>query len=70
MQAVEGQELPHTASRIMLLAEECGRLLQAQSELYLPVLVPYLPSAPQVAALRVHQIFGEQLLPWLGTGAA
>ena len=68
LQAVEVQELPHKATHILLLAEECGRLLHAHFELFLPVLSPYLSNSSQVVALRMHQVFGEQLLPWLGTG--
>lgn len=68
--SIEQQELPHPAVRILLLAEECQRFMQAQDQDFLPLLAEHLPNVGQVAALRVHQVHGEQLLPWLRTGAS
>ena len=34
------------------------------------VLVPYLPIAPEVAAKKLHELYGMELLPWLSSGEA
>ncbi|KAK9787273.1 hypothetical protein WJX73_008331 [Symbiochloris irregularis] len=67
MQTVDATDIPHRASRMLLMCEECERLLQTQDELYLPILAKFLPNGSQVAAHRVYQVAGEELLPWLGT---
>lgn len=45
-------------------------IVAVQDELYLPILAKFLPNGNQVAAHRVYQVAGEQLLPWLGTGTS
>ena len=32
------------------------------------VMVPYLPIAPEVAAKKLHELYGMELLPWLSSG--
>lgn len=68
MRTVDATELPHPASRITLMAEECERLLEVHGQEHQPALAPHLPNVVQVAAMQLYQLAGEELLPWLGTG--
>lgn len=62
------KEATSEAQRITLLAKACINLLGIELSTFSPVLAPHLPIASEVAAKRLHESFGMELLPWLTTG--